>query len=62
VQALLLVGMAAGAARGRAALFRAPFNPASLNLAMLALACIGYLASDALPTAARCSRRPPAER
>jgi hypothetical protein len=62
LQALLLVGLAAGAARGQAGLFRAPFNPASLNVAMLALACIGYLTSGALPTAARCSRRAPAER
>jgi DoxX-like family len=55
---LALVGLTAGAARTTPALFRAPFNPASLNLAMAALSVIGYAASRNLPSATRCLRHP----
>ena len=55
---LALLGLTAGAARSRPALFRAPFNPASLNLAMVGLSIIGYVASRDLPSAARCLRYP----
>ncbi len=58
LNALALVGLTAGAARSTPALFRAPFNPASLNLAMAGLSVIGYEASRNLPSAARCLRHP----
>jgi len=53
-----LAGLTAGAARSTPALFRAPFNPASLNLAMAGLSVIGYIASRSLPSATRCLRHP----
>lgn len=37
------------------------FNPVSLNLAVACLAIIDLIAVSRLPTARRCSRRPPAE-
>lgn len=35
------------------------FNPVTLNLAMIALSVIGYVAAAEIPTASRCLRRPP---
>jgi hypothetical protein len=58
LNALVLGGLTVGAARSTPALFRAPFNPASLNLAMAGLSVIGYLASRGLPSATRCLRAP----
>jgi DoxX-like family len=62
LNALALGGLTAGAARSTPGLFRAPFNPASLNLAMAGLSVIGYLASRSLPSATRCLRAPRSER
>jgi DoxX-like family len=58
LNALALVVLTAGAARSTPALFRAPFNPASLNLAMAGLSVIGYFASRSIPSATRCLRHP----
>jgi hypothetical protein len=57
VNVLALGVLTAGAAR-TPRLFRAPFNPAALNLSMAALACIGFLAGRGLPSASSCLRRP----
>ena len=56
VQVLLLIGLTAGALRGAPATFLAPFNPATLNLALAALSLIGFWAGADLP-AARPNRR-----
>ena len=37
----------------------APFNPITLNLSVFAIAAIMLLGARDLPSAARCSRRPP---
>jgi hypothetical protein len=37
------------------------FNPVTLNLAMIALSLIGYIAAADLPSASRCVRQPPKE-
>ena len=37
------------------------FNPAALNLAIIALSVIGYIAGVQLPSASHCLRRPPKE-
>jgi hypothetical protein len=39
----------------------AAFNPVTLNLGMIALSLIGYLAARDIPSASRCLRRPPKE-
>jgi hypothetical protein len=39
----------------------AAFNPVTLNLAMIALSAIGYVASAKIPSASRCLRQPPKE-
>jgi hypothetical protein len=39
----------------------AAFNPVTLNLAMIALSVIGYLAAAEIPSASRCLRQPPKE-
>jgi DoxX-like family len=39
----------------------AAFNPVTLNLAMIALSLIGYIAAAEIPTAFRCLRQPPKE-
>ena len=62
LNALLVAALAVGAARTKPALFRAPFNPATLNLAMAGLSVIGYLAGRSLPSARRCKRVPPTHR
>lgn len=54
---LALLALTAGAAR-TPRLFRAPFNPAALNVAMLALAMIGYVVGRSLPSASSCLRHP----
>jgi hypothetical protein len=39
----------------------AAFNPVTLNLAMIALSLVGYLAAAEIPSASRCLRQPPKE-
>jgi hypothetical protein len=39
----------------------AAFNPLTLNLAMIALSLVGYIAAAELPSASRCLRQPPEE-
>ena len=36
----------------------AAFNPVTLNLAMIALSLIGYVAAAEIPSASRCLRQP----
>ncbi|QDA60907.1 DoxX-like family protein [Hymenobacter jejuensis] len=56
-----LVVLGAGALFSQPAVFAAPFNPLTLNLAMVTLAGAGLLTlSDDLPSATRCLRQPPA--
>jgi len=57
IVALALLAMAAAASEPR--LFVEQFNPATLNLAMIALAVVGRIAQRDLPTSRRCLRRPP---
>jgi hypothetical protein len=59
VNAALLVLLALGAAFSQPGLLVAPFNPLTLNLAMIALGYAGYLSSSQLPTSRRCARRRP---
>jgi hypothetical protein len=37
------------------------FNPVTLNLAMITLSLVGYIAAAEIPTASRCLRQPPKE-
>jgi hypothetical protein len=39
----------------------AAFNPVTLNLAMITLSLVGYIAAAEIPTASRCLRQPPKE-
>jgi DoxX-like family len=39
----------------------AAFNPVTLNIAMIALSLIGYIAAAEIPSASRCLRKPPRE-
>lgn len=39
----------------------AAFNPVTLNLAMIALSLVGYIAATEIPSASRCLRQPPEE-
>jgi hypothetical protein len=39
----------------------AAFNPVTLNLGMIALSLVGYIAAAEIPSASRCIRRPPVE-
>jgi hypothetical protein len=57
VQVLALFAFTAATLGASRRLFLAPFNPATLNLAMLTLATIGFVASRKLPSASRCRRR-----
>jgi hypothetical protein len=59
VNIVALTLLAIAAAVSDAALFAGQFNPATLNLAMIALAAIGWIAQRDLPTARHCLRRPP---
>ena len=54
VNAALLVLLVLGAAFSQPRLLVAPFNPLTLNLAMIALGFAGYLSSSHLPTSRRC--------
>lgn len=56
-----LLALGAGALFSQPAVFVAPFNPLTLNAALMALAGVRLLLPDELlPSAARCLRRPPA--
>ncbi len=56
---LLVLG--AGALFSQPAVFVAPFNPLTLNLALMALAAVALLVpAELVPSAARCLRQPPA--
>ena len=59
LNALLLVVLALGAAFSQPRLLVAPFNPLTLNLAMVGLGVAGFLSSSRLPTSRRCLRKPP---
>jgi hypothetical protein len=39
----------------------AAFNPVTLNLAMIALSLVGYIAAAEIPSASRCLRKPARE-
>jgi hypothetical protein len=39
----------------------AAFNPVTLNMAMIALSLVGYIAAAEIPSASRCLRQPPME-
>lgn len=55
-----LLGLGAGALFSQPAVFVAPFNPLTLNLALMALAVIALLVpSELVPSASRCLRQPP---
>lgn len=56
-----LFGLGAGALFSQPAVFVAPFNPLTLNIALVALAAVALLVpAEQLPSAARCLRQPPA--
>lgn len=58
-----LVALAATATVARPEVFIWQFNPAALNLAMIALAAVGWVsARRELPSSRRCRRRPPEDR
>jgi hypothetical protein len=61
INAVALIVLAIGAFVSQPKLFVVQFNPATLNLAMIALGAIGWLAATELPTARSCLRRPPDE-
>jgi hypothetical protein len=61
VNILLLGLLVLGAAFSQPRLLVAPFNPVTLNLAMVGLGVAGSLSSARLPTARRCRRRPEEE-
>ncbi|MCM3785730.1 DoxX-like family protein [Neobacillus mesonae] len=54
-----MLALALGAAISDASVFLAPFNPATLNMAVCLLACIGLMTLTHLPTAGRCLRKQP---
>jgi hypothetical protein len=58
---ILLTILPAGAAVSHPEIFAQPFNPATLSIALIALAIIGYLSARDIPTAASCIRREPGE-
>jgi DoxX-like family len=58
INGVLLLILLVGAVFSQPRLLVAPFNPVTLNLAMAALGCAGYLSSFHLPSARRCRRRP----
>jgi hypothetical protein len=58
VAALVVLGL--GAAISAPEVYVAPFNPATLSAAMIALSAVGIVAGRGpLPSARRCRRRPP---
>jgi hypothetical protein len=55
---LLLLILTGGALIGQPGIFVAPFNPTTLNVAMLSLSLIGLWSAKDLPSAANCRRKP----
>lgn len=55
---VLMIALAIGVLFSQPALFIAPFNPATLNLSMIALALVGLWCDRDLPTARNCRRKP----
>ncbi len=58
INCLALLGLAVGAIFHSPALYLAPFNPASLTIAMAGLSIVDWLIIDLLPTAGNCLRKP----
>ena len=56
---ILLVALGAGALLSQPAVFVAPFNPLTLNLAMVALSVVALVSAHDLPSARSCSRKKP---
>ncbi len=59
--ALLMVGALIAVALATPRYLVAAFNPVTLNLAMILISLMGYVASAELPSASRCLRKPPRE-
>lgn len=59
--ALLMGGALIAVALATPRYLVAAFNPVTLNVAMILLSLIGYVASSELPSASRCLRKPPRE-
>lgn len=57
--ALLMVAATVAVAINSPAYLTSAFNPVTLNLAVIALSILGWIASRSLPTARRCLRRDP---
>jgi hypothetical protein len=55
---LLLLMLAGGALISQPGIFIAPFNPTTLNVAMIGLSLIGLWSAQDLPSAANCRRKP----
>ncbi|HLK60401.1 MAG TPA: DoxX-like family protein [Chthonomonadaceae bacterium] len=55
---LLMIVLTLGALFSQPALFVAPFNPLTLNVAMIGLGLAGLIAGRDLPTARNCRRKP----
>ena len=58
VNAFALLILVLGAMFSQPRLLVAPFNPVTLNLAMVGLGVAGFLSSSHLPTSRRCLRHP----
>jgi len=56
---LLLVVLGVAAFISQPLMFVAPFNPFTLNLAMIVLSIAGLVSAHDLPTAKSCRRAPP---
>ena len=59
VNAILMVLATVAVAVNSAEYLRAAFNPATLNLAVIALSVVGWIAAKKLPSARRCRRSAP---
>ena len=58
LQSILLSGVTVVSLLLTPDLYKMPFNPASLNLAMIALGLAGWMLAHELPSARRCKRKP----
>ena len=58
LNALLMVGALGGVWLRSPAYLVGAFNPVTLNVGMILLSIVGYLAGTEIPSAARCRRRP----
>lgn len=59
---MVLLALGIGAWTSQKAIFVAPFNPATLNFAMISLSLIGWLCDKDLPSARHCLRRFPRDK